>query len=38
MYQLLQHDHIYRLVARAMAVGFGGLTSSQLNLGFHHGN
>jgi hypothetical protein len=38
IHQLLQHDHIYRWVARNMEVGFGGLTSNWLNLGYHHVN
>jgi hypothetical protein len=34
----LQHDHIYKLVTRAMAVRFDSSISNRLNLAYHHGN
>jgi hypothetical protein len=38
IHQLLQHDHIYRLVTLTMVVRFGGSTSKRLYLVYHHGN
>jgi hypothetical protein len=37
-HQLLQHDHIYRLVARIMAVRFGGSNFNLLNFAYHDEN
>jgi hypothetical protein len=38
IYQLLQHDNIYKLAARTMAVRFSGSTFNRLNLVYYYKN